>query len=319
MHDSNDIPGPPNVTTEPGGQHKSRKYGLRPLVKWFIVLTVAGLMSFVAVSWLVAGKLIEPANRTVAAPPPDFPVAEHRIESDSGSKIAVWHSVVESSSATIILVHGIYGNRGNMLNRAKQFRKAGYSVALIDLQAHGESPGQSITLGYLERHDVRAAVDYCRRRNPNHRIGIDAVSLGGAATLLGSPLNADAIVIESVFPTISQAVQNRISVRLGPFSHVLAPALLCQLPPRLGISTLDLRPIDKIADVGCPILIAIGDLDRHTTVEEAREMYETASSPKQLVIFNGVAHEDLYQHDPQKFADEILKFFDQYLKADTQD
>ncbi|MDG2359568.1 MAG: hypothetical protein P8M20_07945 [Planctomycetaceae bacterium] len=59
----------------------------------------------------------------------------------------------------------------------------GYSVVMIDLQAHGEIFGTQITSGHLEKHDARAAVEFARNQHSNESIG---VSLGGAYALLAS-------------------------------------------------------------------------------------------------------------------------------------
>lgn len=286
----------------------------RKVSRLIAAMICLGLVGFVCAAWFVAGMLVQSTNQVIGPPPSDFPAVEVKIESESGSKIAAWSLVSADAAATIILVHGIHADRRDLLSRAKLLRRAGVSVLMIDMQAHGESPGTYVTLGYLERHDVAAAVAYCRKTNPNQRIGIVGVSMGGAATLLASPLGVDAIVIESVFPTITDAVYNRISSRVGPFSHILAPALLCQLRPRLGVSPSQLRPIDKIASVNCPILIASGDLDQHTTAAETQQMFARAREPKELVMFPGAAHEDLFSHDPKKYEDEVISFFDEHLR-----
>ena len=135
--------------------------------------------------------------------------------------------------------------------------------------------------------------------------------------MLGSPLEIDALVIESVYPTVTEAVHDRVSAQVGPLSHLLAPLLLCQFQPRLGISTDDLCPIDKIDEVNCPLLIASGDLYRHTPLAETRRMFEAAMTPKQLVIFVGAAHVDLLAHDPQRYEQEIIPFLRMHLSDDS--
>lgn len=267
-----------------------------------------------AAAWLVGGALIAPSHRHLEAENLDFPVVEAMLDSESGTSIATWHASSDDAKATIILLHPVRANRNAMLGRAKFFLDAGYAVVLIDLQAHGESIGRHITFGHLERHDVRAAVAYARKLNPGHRIGIVAISLGGAAALLASPLGVDALVLESVYCTIAEAVDNRIAMRVGPLSHVLTPLLLWQLKPRLGISPSDLRPLDHIAKSQAPVLIANGDLDRHTPIIQARQLYEAAESPKQWVVFKGAAHNDLFEYNPKQYKDEVLAFLDRYLK-----
>lgn len=194
---------------------------------------------------------------------------------------------------------------------------AGYATLLVDLQAHGESSGDNITAGFRERHDVAAAVDYARSRNPNHKIGVVGRSLGGAATLLASPLEIDALVLESVYPTITEAVHNRVSIRLGPFHHVVAPILLAQLKPRLGIWPSQLRPIDHIEAVNCPVMVAAGGIDRHTSLAESKRLYNAACEPKQLLIFADASHVDLLAHDPRKYETQVLGFLDTHLRPST--
>lgn len=279
-----------------------------------VIGLLGGFIIFAGVSWYVGGALVAPANHVVGPPPAGLSIVEAEFTSRSGSPLAAWLMEAKDSSATIILLHGIRGDRTFLVERAKLLHAAGYSIVMIDLQAHGESAGKHITVGYLERLDVQGAVDYVRKTHPTHRIGISGRSLGGAAAVLASPMEVDAMVLESVYPTISEAVHNRVATRLGALSYVLTPALLCQLQPRLGISPADLRPIDKIAAVGCPVLIAAGDADQETTLAETERMFAAAQDPKELVFFEGAGHIDLLAHDRQKYQSNIVSFFDKYLK-----
>jgi fermentation-respiration switch protein FrsA (DUF1100 family) len=270
--------------------------------------------AFVAASWYVGGALVAPANHSVGPPPSGFPVEDVSIRSDSGSTLAAWFVPCDHATATVILLHPNRGDRRAMIDRAALLHELGYAILLIDFQGHGESPGANITAGYRERLDVVAAVQFARAENPHHRIGVVGRSLGGAAALLASPLDIDALVLESVYPTISEAVHNRIAMRLGPLSHVLAPALLVQLKPRLGISPSQLRPIDHIHDAGCPVLVATGDRDRRTTLGETKRLYQAAREPKRMVVFAGAGHDDLLRHDRDRYQ-EIVVFLDAYLRA----
>lgn len=217
-------------------------------------------------------------------------------------------------SPIVILLHPVRADRRAMLERAVLLREHGFSTLLIDLQAHGENPGDAITMGYRESHSVRDAVAWARARNPGQPVGIIGWSLGGAATLLATPLEVDAIAIESVFPEITQAVHNRVSRRLGPLHRLLAPALLAQLRPRLGFGPADVRPIDRIAACGCPVLIACGEHDEHTTLEESRRLFEAATEPKRLLVFEGAKHEDLLRFGRRQYEQSVVGFLSEHLQ-----
>lgn len=286
----------------------------RRLLRWGLLMLALFMVVFAGASWVVGGRLVAPALRTVGPPPADLPVESISIESKSGATLAGWYIPADNATATVVLLHPIRGDRRAMLTRARLLHDAGYAALLVDLQAHGESPGEHITIGHLERHDAEAAVAYLRRRTPDHKVGVVGRSLGGAAAVLASPLEIDALVLESVYPTIDEAVHDRLAMRLGPLHHVLAPALLVQLSPRLGISTADLRPIDRINAAGCPVLVAAGDQDRHTTLAETERLFAQASEPKTLVIFSGAGHVDLLAHDPVLYKDQIVRFLDANLQ-----
>lgn len=275
-------------------------------------------LCLVACCWIAGGFLIAPANHSVGPPPEDLAFQSTSLQSESGSEVATWYLPATGADATIILAHGIRGDRRAMLAHARILHQAGYGLVLIDLQAHGESPGENITVGWLERHDVTAAVKFVRAQNPDHAIGILGRSLGGAAALLTEDVGVDAMVIEAVFPTLHEAVMNRVAMKAGSLSRLLAPALLCQMKPRLGIDPDEIRPINHIGKIGCPLLVFCGSDDRHTTVAESLKMFFAAEEPKKLVVFEGAGHEDLLRRDPEKYKSHLLGFFDCYLNLPSQ-
>jgi alpha-beta hydrolase superfamily lysophospholipase len=275
-----------------------------------MLLVIAGL----GASWFVAGALIAPRPLAIGPPPAGLNVIAFTVPSESGSVIAGWHTRperingVDAKNGVIVLLHGVRGSRLAVVDRARMLHAAGYATVMIDFQAHGESPGREITMGYLERHDVRAAIAYARREHPGEPVGVIGVSLGGAAAMLASPLEIDALVVEAVYTTIDEAVHNRVADVLGPLAMVPTSLLLMQLQPRMGIATSELRPISHIASVGCPVFVLSGTDDRHTTPADTAAMFATAKEPKQLWMVNGAAHVDLYGHDPSGYRDRVLDF-----------
>jgi alpha-beta hydrolase superfamily lysophospholipase len=202
-----------------------------------------------------------------------------------------------------------------MVSRARLLADRGYSVLMIDLQAHGGTPGPAITLGLRESADVRAAHDWLRGLEPPRRIGVVGCSLGGASVLLEpQPSGFDAVVLEAVFSRLSLAVENRVRAWVGPVAPALAPLMLAQVPLRLHVSACDLEPIRSIARLGAPVLVVAGSDDRYTTLAESNEIFAAAAEPKEMWVVAGARHEDLLAYDPAGYTEHVVGFFDRRLR-----
>jgi len=278
------------------------------------VLMIA-LVTVVAI-WITGGLLTAPASQSIGSLPDDLSGESVQFSSESGSIIHGWMIHGQKQSGAVVLMHGVRGNRTSMLERARFLSHAGYTVLLFDFQAHGESPGNHITFGYLESRDARAAVNFLRARIPGEGIGVLGVSMGGAAALLATPpLETDAIVLEMVYPTIDQAIDDRLASRFGRLGSALRPLLSWQLKPRLGISSADLRPIARVGSIKAPKLFIAGEKDEHTRIEESRAIFAAAAQPKELWVVNGAKHEDLLRFAGQEYERHVLLFFDRYLRG----
>jgi fermentation-respiration switch protein FrsA (DUF1100 family) len=265
-------------------------------------------------SWWMGTRLTAAANRPVPVPA-DVAVESVRIPEASSAGLAAWWIEANPERGAVVLLHSIRVDRRSMLPRARLLLREGLSVLLVDLQAHGESPGERITLGFRESGDARAALAWLKTRRPHVRVGVIGTSLGGAAVLLGpQPVGVDAVVVEAVYPDIRIALENRVRMRLGPLAPILAPLLVAQLRPRLGAGPEDLRPIDGIARLGAPVLVVAGELDRHTTLAESDALFAAASPPKERWIVAGAHHQDFLAKDPDGYRERVIGFLRRHLR-----
>jgi len=196
-----------------------------------------------------------------------------------------------------------------MVDRAEFLFHEGYSVLLFDFQAHGESIGKQITFGYLESRDATAAVNFVHQRLPVEKIGVIGVSLGAASALLAEPpLPVNAMVLESSYPTIYQAVEDRMTIHFGWLGKLATPLLTCQLKPRLGFGADDLRPIQQARQNHTPKFFIAGTVDRDTTLPESQALFDAAAEPKQLWLVGNAAHVDMHAFARTEYEEHILTF-----------
>lgn len=283
--------------------------------KYIAVLFALLLLGGSAGAFVLGGVLSAPAQRAVGDPPPSAGMVSVKVQGESANPIAGWYGEGEPGAGAVLLLHGIRSDRRGMLGRALFLRDAGYTVMSIDLQAHGETRGEFITFGYRESRDVQAALAYLRSHAPGEMIGIIGVSLGGAAVALASPpVQADAVVLESVYSDIGRAIENRLRLRLGYPGTWLQPLLSWQIEPRLGVSPDALSPIDRIARMQAPLFIISGMEDLHTPAVETEQLFQRAREPKSLWLVAGAAHQNLHRYAGAEYERRILTFFAKHLR-----
>src|SRR5215813_3848032 len=268
---------------------------------------------FCCAVWGAGSFLSRPANHSVGALPAHLPGRDVEFESGSGSKLRGW--LIPGRKGAVVLTHGFRGDRRQMLGRASFLSKAGYSVLLFDFQAHGESPGKQITIGYLESRDAQAAVEFMKKNCPGEKLGVIGLSMGGAAAVLASPaLEVDAMVLEEVYPDIERATANRMERYFGAWARGLGPLLIVQLPLRAGIEKEALRPIDRVGAIKAPKLFIAGAKDRNTKLDESRELFAAAAEPKEFWVVEEAAHVDVHQIAKEEYERRVLDFFEKRLR-----
>lgn len=284
----------------------------------FALAALIGFAGFAIAIFGVGEVLSRPAARLIGEPPLDFPAQRVQLSSVSGTSVFGWFARGQAGSGAVLLLHGVRADRTQMLRRARFLNQAGYATLLVDLPAHGESEGDRITFGAREAAGVKIALEYLHSALPGERVGIIGVSLGAAAIVLAHPTPApDAVVLESMYPTIEEAVADRLVARLGPLGATLVQPLLWQLPLRTGVHAEDLRPIRHLPSLGAPVLVASGAEDMHTTWVETQRIFDSAVEPKELWRVEGAAHVDLHAFQPEEYQRRVLRFMAKHLRNEA--
>ena len=96
---------------------------------------------------------------------PSFSYDTIRLKRSNGDLIDAWYGEPDSMArGTVIMFHGHGGTKGGNSAEAAAFRKMGYNIFQIDFRAHGNSGGNTCTIGYDEAEDVKLAYDYIKKK-----------------------------------------------------------------------------------------------------------------------------------------------------------
>lgn len=275
---------------------------------------MVGLFLGLAASWIFGSVFSAPHNHSVPLPK-NLAVEQVTFPSKSGAVIHGWLVETKTNRGVVILQHGVFADKSTLVERALFLSQAGYAVLLFDFQSHGESIGKQVTFGYLESRDSQAAVEFVKKRFPGKPIGVIGVSMGAAAEALAEPpLDVQAMVFESMYPTVIDATKDRIEMRFGPLGRCLSPLLTEQFKLRSGFNPDDLRPLVRVAKITAPKLFLAGTADHATKFAETQEIFNNAAMPKILVPFDGARHQDLLDFAPELYKKTVLEFLATNLK-----
>jgi dipeptidyl aminopeptidase/acylaminoacyl peptidase len=272
-----------------------------------LLLLLAPLVLFTGLSWIYAQRLTRARPSAVGEPPPDLrsPLECVTVTTRDDQTLSGWFLPTENRKHAVVLLHGFGGNRKQMLPRARFLREQGYAVLLYDARACGESTGDAISFGYREREDVIAAVRFLKERGCQD-IACLGMSQGGATILFAAEelTEVKCVICESVYDEMAHAVDRRMRHYTGVPGSLGACLLVPFAERRVGLSIDQVRPVDHVGKLRCPILIISGGKDERTWPEDTDRLFRAAASPKELWMIPEARHEDLYHYAgyPEKIA-----------------
>jgi len=235
------------------------------------------------------------------------PFQDITLQTADGLRLSAWYTPTENK-IVILVGHGYANTRSAEMHVL--FSRHGYGVLSWDFRAHGESEGETCTLGYHEALDVEAALDFALAQPEVDRVGIWGGSMGGIAALRAAVRRPEieAIAIDSVPTSVADTVQ--ITVR---------PAFLRQFVCHAakwgtGLDPESLRPVDEIGRLNPrPLFIIQGTADQLIPVDSAQRLYDAAGEPRTLWIEPGVRHLEMYQDRPAEYERRVIQFFDRMI------
>ncbi|MCB0457859.1 MAG: alpha/beta fold hydrolase, partial [Flavobacteriaceae bacterium] len=143
-----------------------------------------------------------------------------------------------------------------MLPKADLFKEMGYDVLLYDARACGESEGEIVSLGYYEKEDLIAAVNYLKGIGKKE-IAVYGFSQGGATAIMAASGIPDlkCIISEATFDNLENAIDNRFRKYLFVPGYIGTIFMKPEAEKILGISIEKIQPVKEISKIKIPIFI----------------------------------------------------------------
>jgi uncharacterized protein len=285
-----------------------RTFGVRILLR----LLLYGGAFFVGLP-LAFSYVMTRTYHSAASSRPPAGFEELTLTSD-GLKLRAWLARGDPRQPAAVVIHGLGDSLESYLEHARLFRERGDTVLLVDLRGHGGSAGTHTTLGGLESHDVRAAMQYLREHGlaPNGLI-LMGHSMGSVAVLLAAVDQPDlrAIVVEAPFDTYRNTVTRHARLFYGlPAWVPIIPLAIRMAEWRAGFDADEIDTVAAARRIRAPLLAIVDGADPRMPVEVVVRIVDAHPGPKRLWIAPGVEHVGAIYHP--NYRKEVLGFLDLY-------
>ncbi len=258
-----------------------------------------------------ARRTLTDADRAEAARvlPGLEPVA---FRTDDGLVLHGWFAPGRDGLA-VVLVHGLGGNRAELLPEAGVLLRHGHAVLLFDSRASGESEGTLATWGDRERRDVAAAIRWVRTRSgvDPARIGLYGFSVGASTVALAAAEDASirAVALGPVWPSLDAELHRKFRIAHG------RPAALAEAVFRLaGVHVDAVRPVDVLPRIPPrPVLFISGTRDDDTPSEVVDGLVARVPGALRWSV-PGAGHGGFGEVDPKGLDATLGGFFDRALE-----
>ena len=235
-----------------------------------------------------------------------------------GHTIPSYYFTVDGSYErdTVVLAHGLNGNRLTGYPVAEMFLRNGYNVLTYDQRASGESDAEYMTCGYWESYDFGDCVRYVRSTAGDKvRIGGWGSSIGGATVgfylgtkeaqnelsfaVLDCPVSDMEEIIECFLTRKESWIPAEFRTTTGSIvNHIM-----------LGFGYEDGNVCDYVKSTTVPVLVFHTSNDSVTPFHMGSDIYNAMkNNRKKIVSVEDSRHTDIYLDHPEFYEETMMEF-----------
>jgi hypothetical protein len=215
------------------------------------------------------------------------------------------------------MIHGIGYSRDGMKAFVPLFTSHGYRVVLPDDRAHGNSGGDLVTYGLLEKYDAIDWAHWMRSEGCQTIYGLGE-SLGAAILIQSAAVDPifKSIVAECSYADLRGVGEYRVQQLAplprwlaAPVSEAMVGSALLYARVRFGVDLGNVSPVADIAHTQTPILLIHGLADNRTPPWNSEQLAK-ANPRASLWLVPGARHVGAFRTQPEEFNRRVLAWFE---------
>lgn len=219
-----------------------------------------------------------------------------------------------------ILFHGYTGCAINdCAAMGEYFMEQGYSALLVDQRAHGESEGDYVGFGILDRFDALNWINFIIEKvGSDCEIVLYGVSMGATTVLMTSgfpelPNNVKAVIADCAFTSPYEVFAHILKrdYHLPPHPIMDINERMCQKEAGYGFK--DYSTLEAVKNAAVPRLFIHGKEDLFVPTEMSVRNYDACAGEKKLLLVDNAGHAASLYENMELYEKTVTEFLNAYL------
>jgi pimeloyl-ACP methyl ester carboxylesterase len=229
-------------------------------------------------------------------------------------KLAGLLVVRPTATKNVIICHGYRMSKERMHRFALMLPHD--NLLFFDYRAHGESGGRSSTIGYQEKFDVLAALDFVAAHEKTAHLPTVGIGVSmGAVTLLAAAAESQvckAVVLDAPFARLDEQAKHMVTRRYNlprlPFAYLVRSFFE-------SFHRFKLREVDSVQcaqRLKIPTFMIHSQADQTVPFCDGQKIFEKLSGPKDMWVVSGSGHARIFTDHQDEYQKKINQFFSQH-------
>ena len=218
----------------------------------------------------------------------------------------------DQSNDWAIILHGYRSSPDSVISIGRHFSEEGYNVLIPYMRATGESAGEYIGMGWLDKDDLQCWINKIIEQNNNANIVLHGSSMGAATVLMASgddlPSNVKAIIEDSGYTSVWDIFASEAKVRFGlpEFPVLNMFEIVANFRAKYDIKKAS--ALEQVKKANIQILFIHGDSDDFVPEYMCEQLYNAANCKKEKLIIQGAGHTESRYKEPETYYNKIFEF-----------
>lgn len=231
----------------------------------------------------------------------------------------------EKTDKVAIMHHGFSSKAMDNMVQAKFLHDLGFEVLMLDMRAHGESEGDYVGFGILDRFDTLEWIKYVKAWFGNDvKLVLQGVSMGGTTALMALGIkeiqdSVSAVIADCAFTSPAEIFSKVFKDNFHIFPKPIISLSSIKSKKMAGFSFDDYSTVDALIGNKVPVLFIHGKEDLFVPTWMSEKNYEVCTSPKELLMVENAGHGSSAFENPELYRDTMTAFLKKYFPEISSD